>query len=570
MLHILETSLLLLVLLLAITAEAQQAEAVPPVAPIFKNIHAIMALGQDNLVYLAAGDHILYCERDGSKPVVGAAGSSLTGATANAQGIIAAAHAHFAKDVTLYDPNFGIAGRFTRIEGYNFTAPAAVDCGPSGDFYVLDQGKDQVTRFHPDGIRAAVYQIPHEEYPDKRFGYLTRLCVNEETKSLYVLNWQNLRCFSTDSAEFQYTPVLKWELKQPGICTELSYGYGGFDVDASGKLYIIPPVRQDYLSCYDIDGKPLPNIPLKVGEYKLEDPTRVLGLCVSKNEVFIKRQHETELFLRFNLETGELIAAVPTPVDYTAIQKVPATALSDLKLAAVNSNLGIPTDRKKVIRVLFIGNSQINCIFDIPDMVEAISRSTNNKELPLIVTDEVVVGGTGLEGYWKNGLGQKRIADGGWDYVVINDIVYSFGMTNTAKFTEYAGKFLAETTKIGAKLVLFATADVEKKRDQHQLMYQDAVSFARANNCLVAGGGMAWLKAWEKDATLDFHYTDRAHPNGLGCYLNSLVIYAALTGSNPAEQTLTNCNVATNEQAILLQQVAGAQAIEDRKMEKAE
>lgn len=550
---------------MAITGSAVVVQAAEPAAPVFGNTGAIMALGQDDQVYLASSDRVLRCNRDGSHAVLGATATMLIGATANTQGLIAHGHAHFQKNVVLSDADFNTVGRFTRIGDYNFTAPAGVASGPSGDFYVLDQGRDQVIRFHPDGVRCAIYRIPHEQYDDARFGYLTRFRVCEKTQSLYIVNWgKNLRCFSMESPEFQCTPKLRWQIDVGSIGTMLSYGYGGFDVDEGGILYLMSATGEEFLTSYDPDGKFLKKIPLAMGEHKPIDPARVLGLCVSKGEVFVKRQHASELFLRFNLATGELIAAATLPADLAAILRKPATADGGKPLAPVKSTLGIPA-RRKVLRVLFIGNSQVNCVRDIPDMVEAISRAADNQEAPIIVSDEVVVGGVGLEGYWKDGLAQKRIAAGGWDYVVLNEIVYSFGMTNKEKFSDYAGKFDAEIKKVGAKTLFFATADVEKKREQHLAMYQDALGFARAHKDRVAGAGMAWLKAWEKDPTLDFHYTDRAHPNALGCYLNACVLYAALTDSNPRGPD--TCDDATAEQAALLQQIAWQQYQEDRRNE---
>ena len=533
-------------------------------APVFGNAGALLSLGQDDRVYLAYSDRVLRCKRDGSQPVLGVTAPMLIGATANAQGLIAHGHAHFQKNVVLSDADFNVLGRFTRIGDYNFTAPAGVASGPSGDFYVLDQGHDQVIRFHPDGIRCAFYRIPHEEYPDKRHGYLTRFRVCEQTRTLYVVNWQNLRCFSIESPEYQCTPKLKWEIKDPHRCTELSYGYGGFDVDERGILYLMAYGDQ-FLTSHHPDGKFLKKIPLAMGAHKTSDPTRVLGLAVSKGEAFVKRAHDTELFLRFNLDTGELLNDVRVPADLASILRAPATADGGKPIAPVKSALGIPAGRK-VVRVLFIGNSQVSRVRDIPDMVEAISRAASNQKAPIIVSDEVLVGGVGLEGYWKDGLAQKRIAAGGWDTVVLNEIIYSFGMTSKEKFADYAGKFDAEIKKAGAKTLWFATADVHKKRELHGAMYQDALAFARAHQGRVAGAGMAWLKAWEKDPTLDFHYTDRVHPNALGCYFNACVIYAALTDSNPSGPDTGGA--ATPAQAALLQQIAWQQAQEDRRNEK--
>jgi len=558
--------LLLAVVALLLPLAVVAGEVTPPV---FRNASARMTLGQDDQIYLANDNIVLHCTRDGTRIGGGVTGPALCNATANPQGIIAAAHAHFSKNVTLYDQNFYTIGRFTRLGDYNFTAPAEVQSGPSGDLYVLDQGRDQIIRFHPDGIRCAVYQIPHDPPLPEKDGYITHFRVCEQTHTLYVLNWgTNLRCFAIDTPEFRYTPRLKWALPTP-MCNDLSWGYGGFAVDEDGMLYLMATTGEEFLTCYDQHGVLLKKIPLHMGDHHPTDPTRVLGLCVSRHEAFVKRQHPDELFLRFNLNSGDLLTVATLPGDFAIPPAPPLSPDSGHNIAPVHSSMGIPPNRRKVRRVLFVGNSQVNCVRDIPDMLEEMSRSTSTPRAPLIQADEVIVGGTGLEGYWMNGLAQQRIAAGGWDYVVLNDIVYSFGITSRAKFTEYATKFAALIQRSGAKMVIFATADVEKHRAEHQAMYQDAVNFARTHQCRVVGGGMAWLKAWEQQPALDLHHTDRAHPNALGYYLNACVLYAALTDSNPAAQQLTACDATDDRQAAFLQQIAWTQAREDRKNERA-
>ena len=99
-------------------------------------------------------------------------------------------------------------------------------------------------------------------------------------------------------------------------------------------------------------------------------------------------------------------------------------------------------------------------------------------------------------------------------------------------------------------------------------MYQDALLFARRNQCRVAGAGLAWLKAWQQQPGLDLHFTDRAHPNALGYYLNALVLYATLTDSNPAVQHLPGCDAARPDQAALLQTIAWQQYQADRQNEQ--
>lgn len=41
-------------------------------------------------------------------------------------------------------------------------------------------------------------------------------------------------------------------------------------------------------------------------------------------------------------------------------------------------------------------------------------------------------------------------------------------------------------------------------------MHKANLEMAHELKCRIAGGGMAWLRTWEKDPKLDLHYTDRA------------------------------------------------------------
>jgi hypothetical protein len=531
---------------------------------VFKNEGAALRVGLDDKVYVSSGSLFLRCNRDGSEPVGAPSVASMSNATANPEGIIAAAYAHFGRNVTLYDSSFNVLGRFGRIADSGFRSPAGVAAGPSGDFYALDQGRDQVVRFHPDGIRCGIFTVPRE--PAGPSGELARFRVCEKTRTIYVVDRAPvIRCLGFDSPDWRVTCRKLWEVRVEGSLeagSELFHGYGGFDVDENGVLHVLRKTG-DVVQSYDPEGKPLRELKPEWGDLKPTAKEYVQGLQVSKGDLFIHRNHPTEMFQRYDLATGKRKDVAAVPADYPAIQRAPKTPNEGLPIKAVTSDLGIPAGRGKPLRVLFIGNSQVNCVCDIPEIIEDLSRSDKNPKVPLILADEVLVGGVGLEGYWKNGLGQKRIAAGGWDWVVLNEIVYSYG-GNTAKFQEVARRFDAEAKKVGAKTLFFATGEVERAKSKEEVMYRDALAMARESKGRVAGAGMAWLRAWEKEPKRDFHHTDRAHPNAKGYYLNACVIYAALTGASPVG--LDPFTLA-KEDAEFLQKVAWEQAQEDRKRE---
>ena len=121
-----------------------------------------LCVGQDDKVYVYCESMILQCDRDGGgqvgMPVV--TREPITGVVANRDGVIAVGYAHIATNVLLFDKGFNLANRFSDIGYAGFRSPAGVVVGPSGDFYVLDEGRDQIVRIHPDGIRCGIYKVP--------------------------------------------------------------------------------------------------------------------------------------------------------------------------------------------------------------------------------------------------------------------------------------------------------------------------------------------------------------------------------------------------------------------------
>lgn len=550
---------------------------------MFKCDLGTISVCMDKKVYVSSGNMIVQCDLDGSGQVgLPRINQTIKGVAVNPQGIIAAAYDYFGKCVVLFDRDFNTVGQFSRIAGGNFGSPAGIATGQSGDFYVLDQYRDQVIRFHPEGVRCGIYQIPME--PAGPNGELNHLRVCEKNRTIYLTGANPLiRCYSIDSPEWKFTCKKLWEIKTEGSEGNSSWkwGYGGYDVDDDGILYVMEG-NDGVIKCYDKDGKPLKDIKLDMKDEFKPVSGKYKDMRVFNKEIFVKRSHGTEMFQRYDLATGQQKNVVSAPVDFTAIMREPKDPAAGILIKPVESDLGIPAGRK-TMRVLFIGNSQFNCIGDIPDIVEELSRSVTDKNAPLILASEVAIGGVGLEGYWKTALPQKRIAAGGWDWVVVNDIIYSFGTTNTAKFQEFGRKFNDAAKKTGAKMLFVATGEQESKKTEAEKMYTDALALAKEVQGRAAGSGMAWNKAWAKDPKLDFWYSDRAHPNMRGCYINSCVIFSALcdispVGLSPYAELSTfpegkDMSARTDKTAIsgdipLLQKAAWDQYQDDRKNEK--
>jgi len=214
------------------------------------------------------------------------------------------------------------------------------------------------------------------------------------------------------------------------------------------------------------------------------------------------------------------------------------------------------------LRVLFVGNSQVNCVTDIAEIVEDLSHSAP-ASVPRIQADEMVIGGVGLEGLWKDGLARRKIETGRYDVVVLQEMI-GVAEGRKASFLKHARLFGEAIRQNKARTLLFVTAQVEGKKAAHEVMYKANLEMAHELGCRIAGGGMAWLKAWQEDPKLDLHHTDRAHPNVKGYYLNACVIYAALTDASPVG--LDPFSLAKDD-AAFLQGIARQQAKDDRTQE---
>ena len=241
-------------------------------------------------------------------------------------------------------------------------------------------------------------------------------------------------------------------------------------------------------------------------------------------------------------------------------------------------------------KVLFIGNSQLEVsdgitginIYDLPGMIKNMSESAP-ADFPRIETGKEEVNGASLKMIWELGEGpgtpRATIATGKWDYVVIQEIYYA----EKLEFETYATLFDDAIRKTGAKTILFATAGVTKSYDSSFPTYPDGfaklndmqVSFGRKKGITVAAAGYAWMKYLGPDPSeeqlIDLYNHDRGHPGYKGSYIYACLLYAVITGKNPAELTsefLNNLNIKgsiiiSKEEAAKMHKAAWDQYLEN-------
>jgi outer membrane protein assembly factor BamB len=261
---------------------------------------AHLAIGRDGFVYLSNLDPasmgpgwMMRLSRDGKILSSGDPGPAPMFVTANAAGQIGIANAHFTHAVTIRDRNLEVLGSnnsFTAEPGY--VAPAHLEAGET-DFYAVDQNKDRILRVAPDGKLVATYNFARE--PAEQ-GVVMDFRVHEPSQSFYA---------RVNSFNNVYMPIRKLGFDGKTRWFTAVSAAGGFDVDEAGVLYVT--ANGETIQKIDADGKVVGEVKLQYGEVA----TRLKGyapqqLRVYKGEAFLKYNHPTILFLRFDLATGAL------------------------------------------------------------------------------------------------------------------------------------------------------------------------------------------------------------------------------------------------------------------------
>ena len=155
-----------------VLAQVRLEQVISRESPLFRCQSARMTVGRDGFVYLTSEAQgkgfCLRLSRDGQQKLGGEVVYALHNATANSEGVIATANAHFNHSLNLYDGNFRkqvSADDFLVNDQVGWDAPSHVEAGKSGDFYGIDQHRNRIVRVGADGKVKGVYPIraQHEE-----------------------------------------------------------------------------------------------------------------------------------------------------------------------------------------------------------------------------------------------------------------------------------------------------------------------------------------------------------------------------------------------------------------------
>ncbi len=199
-------------------------------------------------------------------------------------------------------------------------------------------------------------------------------------------------------------------------------------------------------------------------------------------------------------------------------------------------------------RILFIGNSYTFYNGGIDREVEALAPSSR--------TSRIAVGGYTLEDHWNDGAAARRIREGGWTFVVLQEQSQR-PVLDRESFYKASRDFDAAIRNGGAKTVLLMTWE----RPDSAAGGVTTTNLASAYEAVaaelgaeVAPVGLAFARSLLERPGLTL-YSQDGHPTATGTYLAACVLYGVMFQRTPVGNGHTGTGV-NKDDAAYLQRVA--------------
>jgi hypothetical protein len=179
------------------------------------------------------------------------------------------------------------------------------------------------------------------------------------------------------------------------------------------------------------------------------------------------------------------------------------------------------------LRVLFVGNSLTEGN-DLPHLVQAMAAAGKAR----LHVSAVTPGGFSLEDHWNGGNARKALAEGKWDFVVLQQGP-SARPESQVNLKQWAKTWADEIRKQGAKPALYMVWPFAGQRNGPKDVSHSYRAAAKASDAKILPAGEAWQAALARDPQPELYQADLLHPTPEGSYLAALVITHGLTGVAP-------------------------------------
>ncbi len=189
------------------------------------------------------------------------------------------------------------------------------------------------------------------------------------------------------------------------------------------------------------------------------------------------------------------------------------------------------------VRVLFIGNSY-TYFHNLPEMFARLAAAAKRP----VETRMVAPGGWRLKDHWEKGAGRQALAEGRWDYVVLQDqstlgvTLYVEGKARASSdevFRPFADRWAVAIKQAGARPAFYLTWARKASPEDQDTLTHAYMSAARASGALVAPVGLAWQRVRRQHPAIELFEPDGSHPSPTGSYLAACAFVAALLDQDP-------------------------------------
>ncbi len=200
--------------------------------------------------------------------------------------------------------------------------------------------------------------------------------------------------------------------------------------------------------------------------------------------------------------------------------------------------------------VLFIGNSYTS-VNNLPAVLVKLGAA--DKPAVIFKVAAETPGGVTLQKHLDAGKAGKKIAEGKWDFVVLQEQSQMPFMA-PQQMHAAARKLDELITAAGAKTVFYMTWAKQAQPENFDPIAKAYTDIAAELKSKLAPAGMAWRSALKADPDLKLYQPDGSHPTEAGTYLAACVMYQTLTG-RPAPATTADLKTLTTKQAEELRKI---------------
>ncbi len=179
------------------------------------------------------------------------------------------------------------------------------------------------------------------------------------------------------------------------------------------------------------------------------------------------------------------------------------------------------------VRALYLGSS-LTYANDMPAIVQGFAHALGKPHDFAVVAK----GGASFEDHWKKGDALRRIKEGGWSHVVLQQGPSSLPESRST-MRRYALHLAGAIRRVGARPVLYMVwpsrdrmAYFDDVRESYTLTAQDI-------DGMLAPAGEAWRAVWRRNPEAPLLKRDGEHPTPLGSYVVALSLFSLLHGRSP-------------------------------------